>query len=234
MALVEKKNFEVYNSVYECMDDAHEFPNTNLVRLEKWFLRGKNKNKVLDYGFGYGENSIFLSSKGYNVFGTEISKNVISFLKKKLKKKNINNIKLLHINARMNKLPFKDNYFDSIVCLGVIQYLGTKQKTMNLIKEFQRCLKPKGKFIISTFGPQNTFIKKSVKINKNQYVFSGKEKFHNDINLKYKYYIPFNQKNFKSFFPKNMSVLEVGSWNNIYRGINGFHYVALGEKIGQK
>ena len=33
MTLVEKKNFKVYNSVYECMDDAHEFPNTNLVRL---------------------------------------------------------------------------------------------------------------------------------------------------------------------------------------------------------
>ena len=118
--------------------------------------------------------------------------------------------------------------------MGVIQYLGTKEKTLNLIKEFQRCLKPKGKFIISTFGSQNTFIKKSKRINKNQYVFSGKEKFHNDINLKYKYYIPFNQKNFKSFFPKNMRVLEVGSWNNIYRVVNGFHYVALGDKIDQK
>ena len=216
------------------MDDAHEFPNTNLVRLEKWFLNGKKNDKVLDYGFGYGENSIFLNSKGYSIFGAEISKNVISYLKKKLKRKNIKNIKLLHINTKMKKLPFKDNFFDSIICLGVIQYLGNKKKTMNLMKEFQRCLKPNGKFIISTFGPQNTFIRNSNKINKNQYIFSGKEKFHNDINLRYQYYIPFNKKNFKSFFPKYMRVVEVGSWNNVYRGVNGFHYVALGEKIGQE
>jgi len=234
MTLVDKKNFDVYNSIYKCMDNAHDYPNTNLVRLEKWFLKGKKNNKILDYGFGYGENSIFLSLKGYSVFGTEISKEVISFLRKKLKKNKINNIKLLHLDKKLKKLPFKDNYFDSIICLGVIQYLGSKEKTNNLFKEFQRCLKPKGKFIISTFGPQNSFIKKSKKINNNTYIFAGKEKFHTDMNLNYKLYIPFNKKNFKSFFPQHMRVFEVGSWNNVYRGVNGLHYVALGEKIGQK
>ena len=74
------------------------------------------------------------------------------------------------------------------------------------MKEFQRCLKPNGKFIISTFGPQNTFIRNSNKINKNQYIFSGKEKFHNDINLRYQYYIPFNKKILNHFF-QNICVL---------------------------
>ena len=39
-------------------DDVHEFPNTNLVRLEKWFLNGK-KRQSIGLWFGYGENSIF-------------------------------------------------------------------------------------------------------------------------------------------------------------------------------
>ena len=60
------------------------------------------------------------------------------------------------------------------------------------------------------------------------------KKFHNDIELKYKYFIPYNQKNYKSLFPKGMKVTEIGSWNNVYRGVNGFHYVALGNKIGKK
>ena len=234
MSLVEKKNFKVYNSVYDCMDDAHEFPNVNLVRLEKWFLKGGKNSKVLDHGFGYGENLIFLSSKGYNVYGTEISKKVISFLRNKIKKNKIKNkeLKLTYIKPNMKKLPYKNNYFDFIICLGVIQYLGTKNKTLKILNEFKRCLKPNGKFIISTFGPQNTFIKRSKKINRNVYVFSGKEKFHKDIELKYKYFIPYNQKNYKSFFPKGMKVSEIGSWNNVYRGVNGFHFVALGNKIG--
>ena len=31
---------------------------------------------------------------------------------------------------------------------------------------------------------------------------------------------------------KKLNVQEVGSRNNVYCGINGFHYVALGNKIG--
>ena len=38
------------------MDDAHEFPNTNLVRLEKWFKWKKRQS--IDYGFDR-ENSFF-------------------------------------------------------------------------------------------------------------------------------------------------------------------------------
>ena len=92
MSLVEKKNFKVYNSVYDCMDDAHEFPNVNLVRLEKWFLKGGKNFKILDHGFGYGENSIFYPQKGYKVYGTEISKRSnYLFKRKKLKKKKIKN-----------------------------------------------------------------------------------------------------------------------------------------------
>ena len=107
MTLVEKKkNFKVYNSVYECMDDAHEFPNTNLVRLEKWFLNGKKNDKVLDYGFGYGENSIFLNSKGYSIFGAEISKNVISYLKKKIKKKKYQKYQTTPYKHKDEKITF--------------------------------------------------------------------------------------------------------------------------------
>lgn len=230
MSLIQKKNYDVYNSVYKCMDDAHEFPNTNLVRLQKWFLEDKKPNILLDYGFGYAENSIFLAKKGYKVYAGEISKDAISFAKKKTSKFR-NKIIFFHINEKMKKLPFNDNTFDSIVCLGVIQYLGSKIKTDFLLKEFSRCLKPNGKFIISTFGPQNTFIKKSKKINKNIYLFNGKEKFHNDISLSYKYYIPFSSANYKSFFPKKLKVEEIGSWNNVYSGINGFHFVALGKKV---
>ncbi len=232
MSLVQKKNYDVYNSVYKCMDDAHEFPNTNLVRLQKWFLENSVPKILLDYGFGYAENSIFLAKKGYKVYAGEISKDAISFAKKKIKKKSIKrNINFFHISDKTKKLPFKNNFFGSIVCLGVIQYLGSKKKTNNLLKEFYRCLKPDGKFIISTFGPENTFIKNSKKISKNIYEFNGKEKFHNDIDLSYRYYIPYNANNFKSFFPSKLKVEEIGSWNNVYSGINGFHFVALGKKV---
>ena len=41
--------------------------------------------KILDYGCGYGQNSMFLAKK-YKVTATEISPKLIRWLKKSLKK----------------------------------------------------------------------------------------------------------------------------------------------------
>ena len=229
MELVNKKNYDIYNKVYNSLKDAHDYPNTNLVRLTKWFLN--KKGKILDYGFGYAENSIFLANSGYSVYGTEISKKIIKFAKKKTKLKSKKKINFFYIEKNIKKLPFKDNYFDSIVCLGVIQYLGNLESTKKLLAEFSRCLKNKGKIIVSTFGPKNTFVKRSKKIKKNTYLFKGFEKFHNKTKLEYKLFVPEKKKDFLKFFPKQIKIEEVGSWGNDYCGINGLHYVALGKKI---
>ena len=231
MKFIEKGNYNVCNTIHKNFKDAHNYPNTNLVRLDKWFLKKKKTNKLLDYGWGYGENAFYFANEGYQVFAADVSKNLISYVKKKTRLKTKKKISFFHIDEKLKKLPFKDHYFDTIVCAGVIMYLGSKSKTQFLFKEFERCLKPNGKFIISTFGPQNTFIKRSKKINRNTYIFEGIEKFHVPILLKHTFYIPYNAKNFKSWFPKKLNVQEIGSWNNVYCGIHGFHYVAIGNKI---
>lgn len=229
MELVNKKNYKVYNKVYNSLKDAHDYPNTNLVRLSKWYL--SKKGKILDYGFGYGENSIFLANNGYSVYATEISKKIINYAKRKSKIKSKKSIKFFYIDEKTKELPFKSNSFDNIICLGVIQYLGSLSSTKKLISEFSRCLKKKGKIIISTFGPQNTFIKRSNRIKKNVYIFKGLEKFHNKTKLEYKLYIPETKNDFKNFFPSEIKIDEVGNWGNDYCGINGLHFVALGRKI---
>ena len=76
-------NVKYYNDLYQTMEHDHAYPNTNLVRLEKWFLKGPGK--VLDHGCGYGENMIFLCEKGYQVTGVDVSKHLIDFVKLKTK-----------------------------------------------------------------------------------------------------------------------------------------------------
>ena len=79
MKLVDEKNYNICNKVYNSKEGlanyAHNYPNTNLVRLVKWYL--DKKGKILDYGSGYGENSIFLANNGFSVFSGEISKKII-------------------------------------------------------------------------------------------------------------------------------------------------------------
>ena len=73
-------------------------------------------------------------------------------------------------------MPFEDSYFDNIICLGVIQYLGDLKSTKKTPFRIFKMFKNKGKIIVSTFGPQNTFIKRSKRISKNNYLFKGYEK----------------------------------------------------------
>ena len=150
MKFIEKDNYNTCNAIYKNLTDEHEYPNVNLVRLDKWFLKNNGSSKLLDYGCGYGENSVYFAKAGYEVHAADVSKDLISYLKKKNKTKAKQKIKFFHVNEKLKKLPFKDNHFDTIICTGVIMYLASKKKTLYLLNEFERCLKPNGKFIIST------------------------------------------------------------------------------------
>ena len=85
MKIIDKTNHKTYNeAVYvKNMDGAHEYPNVNLVRLERWFL--KKPGKILDYVVVMDKIQCFWQKK-YKVTATEISPKLIRWLKKSLKK----------------------------------------------------------------------------------------------------------------------------------------------------
>jgi ubiquinone/menaquinone biosynthesis C-methylase UbiE len=43
-------------------------------------------------------------------------------------------------------LPFRDNHFDLVTCVGVLQYL---EKDMDCLKEISRVSKPGGRIIVT-------------------------------------------------------------------------------------
>ena len=90
MSLIVKKNVEKYDKIY-IRGQNHNYPNLDLVRIQKIFLKNY-LGKTLDYGFGTGENLIFLSKEGHKMFGLETSPTVINLVKKKLKKIMLNQI----------------------------------------------------------------------------------------------------------------------------------------------
>lgn len=226
--LIDPVNYKSYQLLYKTMEYAHFYPNENLVRLEKWFL--KKPGHVLDHGCGYGENMIFLTTLGYKVTSIEISPDLIDYVKLKCQIRKVppNLFELKMLNDR-NRLPFDKKVFDYVISLGVLEYLGSRKSAIFCINELIRCLKVGGKAIISIMTPKNTFAIESMRLDDEVYFFDGKEK-DKDIHLKYNLFIPKSEDTFASLFPPECKIYEIGFWDNSYCGVRGEHYVALVSK----
>jgi len=168
------QNYEVgYSSGYD-----HEFPNENIVRLERGYFKTGQGN-VLDYGFGFGANLIYLAEKGYQVYGIDVAPSSINLTQKKLdKKKHLEKkINLQIFNEENSKsLPFQDSFFDFILCNQTLYHLGSLEKINFLLDEFYRVLKPGGKIIATVLGPKNTLCKEGTRIQENVFEYIDKTK----------------------------------------------------------
>ena len=140
-----------------------DYPSLELVRLESIFFKNIF-GKVLEYGFGTGCNTEHLLKKNYHVTGIDISKNACRVTKNRIKRFK-GKFKLYHLKKDAKKLPFKNNSFDYIVALSVLSLLGSERKIKNLLLEFERVLKPKGKIILDINSNRSEFGQKKIKNN---------------------------------------------------------------------
>lgn len=117
--------------------------------FEKIFNETKPKNKnslILDAGCGTGVYSVEILKKGFDVVACDYSENMIALVKKRTSKtKYSQNLYLSVLDA--NFITFKNNSFEYILCMGVLQHLTNAER---VIKEFFRVLKPGGIVVINT------------------------------------------------------------------------------------
>ena len=99
---------------------------------------------LLDIGCGPGTFSKILARRGFKVYGIDFSPEIITVAKRKSEKLNID-----YQVASIYSLPFKDNYFDKIICLGVLQTIEDHQRA---ISEIRRVLKKNGLLVIHTLN----------------------------------------------------------------------------------
>jgi len=136
----------------------NEKPNTKLTGRLKFsvdFVKDKNiKNKkVLDIGCGFGWFELNAVGRGTRqIAGIEISSEDLKTAKKNVKDKRVD----FKIGGAL-KLPFKDNYFDTVVAWEVIEHIP-KNTEEKMFKEIKRVLKKKGVFYLST--PYDSFLSK--------------------------------------------------------------------------
>ncbi|UUX91685.1 methyltransferase domain-containing protein [Methanoplanus endosymbiosus] len=106
-------------------------------KIEQVLKKSKllNCNKILDVGCGDKKYHKLFSSSSY--IGLEYPSNT---------EDHPVDIKLPDIWGDARKLPFKDNYFEALICFQVLEHIP---ETSEIIQEFNRVLMLDGKLIIS-------------------------------------------------------------------------------------
>lgn len=120
-------------------------------------------DKIIDAGCGLGRWVIFLSRRGYDIFGVDNFKEVIGRLKQFDK-----TLKLRVADVR--KLPFKGREFDVYLSFGVVEHF--EEGPTKALKEARRILKKGGIIILET--PHDNFLRRTKRLIK--FLLGKKEK----------------------------------------------------------
>lgn len=214
------QNVDVYEKLFKGGYD-HVCPNENMVRLVQGFF-GKG-GEVLDFGFGPGENLLYLLKAGYTCTGVDTSESARKITEGKLDKhpefKGKSRLYVLEENQK--DLPFPDNQFDYILSNQVVFFLADEEKMLNLFREFKRVLKPKGRLIISMMSRLNSHCVNGKQVAPNIYAEE-----HEDIGSTDYVYIVQDEAHVRRLFSM-FEIHEVGWFENHYFGRSGHYYVVL-------
>ena len=132
---------------HSCYDGEGDYP-ANAYRLT--IARSLIKKitpapkKVLDAGCGDARVLSELEKEGFDCTGIDNNDLMLELGQKILSDYNLPITKIQ--KASIYKVPFPDDSFDAILCLGVLSNLPDHDL---IFKEFQRVLKPKGRIIVS-------------------------------------------------------------------------------------
>jgi len=110
--------------------------------LYDYLLNRFKGKKILDYGCGDGGTAVFLAKNGVEVTGIDISEVRIQNSKELAEKEGVSD-KTSFLLMDAEKTTFPDNFFDGIICTGVLHHLDIRMA----LKEMKRILKLEGSII---------------------------------------------------------------------------------------
>lgn len=159
----QKENVKTYfNDItdeYTCAYDNknHDSLRSYIFSLRREYVLGMfdcNGGNVLDIGCGPAVLTEELLKKGCKVWNSDISPVMVDKARQRLRFiKGAENVRLNV--GDIENLEFKDNFFDFVLCIGVLEYLTDDNKALN---EIFRVLKPGGYAILSVPNMASPFV----------------------------------------------------------------------------
>lgn len=148
--------FQILTPIYDILCSILGLGKNYRERVIKTLQLQRSDVKVLDAGCGTGNIAIEFKQANPRIelHAVDADNEILTIAKERAKKLN------LDINFRqsfLQKLPYKDKFFDIVYSSLVFHHLNTKSKN-KAMKEICRVLKKKGKFYLFDFGkPKSRF-----------------------------------------------------------------------------
>ena len=122
----------------------------------------KNK-KICDAGCGDGRHLVLLKQCGFDIYGTEITEDIVN--------KVMSNLHDINIDADIrvgtnDKIPFEDEYFDYLLSWNACYYMGDHYDFDKHVEEYARILKKEGYLVLSIPKKTAFIFKDSEKLKK--------------------------------------------------------------------
>lgn len=136
------KTKDDYNRIAVKFSNTRANLSNDILHLKQFFKKGDN---ILDFGCGNGRLSLLFNEKNIQYTGVDFSSKLIEIAQAKYPHN-----KFILIDGF--KLPFPDNYFDAIYCLSVLHHIPSRFYRLELLKEFKRVLKPRGRLILTVWN----------------------------------------------------------------------------------
>jgi len=124
-----------------------KYPSETVVQFVFRNFDRDNSKKVLDLGCGSGRHVFFMGNEGIIPYGLDFSSEGVFYTQQMLKEAGmdqfVENIKV----GPSYSIPFDDDFFDGIVCFGVLYYMK-REEINKSVNEINRVLKKGGKALI--------------------------------------------------------------------------------------
>lgn len=131
------------------------YPNEMMVKIfssriySSTRIKPANQNKILEIGSFSGNNLRFFIENGFKAYGIEINRQLVDLGLKNLKRLKIKT-PIIKIGTN-TKIPFKNNFFDTLVSINTIHY-NSGDEILKALLEYKRVLKKSGILYLETPG----------------------------------------------------------------------------------
>jgi SAM-dependent methyltransferase len=141
-----QEHFDYVADVYDSVFAPHIVDHYACRRTVLFESLCPRNGRILDYGCGTGVLGQRLIERGFDVFGTEYSANMLNkALERGVKGALLEN----------GQIPFGDEQFDLVYSVAVFHHLETKENVRRAIHDMVRVTKPGGKIVIWDHNPLN-------------------------------------------------------------------------------